>query len=55
MSAVQITQQLIEKLHKFHRRLIVELHQTEIAHERRSVQCVNDLLDLSSVYKKRYS
>ena len=52
MALVQVAQELIEKLHQLHRGLIVEFHQTEVAHERRSVQSINNLLNLSSIYNE---
>lgn len=48
MLIVQMTQDSIEEFQKFEWRLIIELHETEVAHEWRSVESVDNLLDFRS-------
>jgi hypothetical protein len=47
MRVVEVAKHSIEQLKIFERRFVIKLNQRQVAHERRSVQAINDVLDLS--------
>jgi hypothetical protein len=49
VSVIQVTQELVKKLKQLHGRLVVEFNKTKVAHKRGSIECVNNLLNLTSI------